>query len=360
MSRFFSKKYDGLAAYVPGEQPQDMQYIKLNTNESPYPPSAKTQEAIQAELGRLELYSDPENRRLKRKLARVYGVNENQVITTNGSDEVLNFAFMAFADESRPLVFADITYGFYKVLAELARIPYETIALRDDLTIDADDYIGIGCTATIVIANPNSPTGEYVEKSDIEKIVASNPDSIVIVDEAYINFGGDSSSSLVPKYDNLVVVSTFSKSYSLAGARLGFAIADSRLIADMNTIKYSCDPYAVNRMSEAAGVAALVDGEYYKKNCDEIIKTRSWTAGELKKLGFTMTDSRANFIFARHESIGGEQLYEELKKRGILIRHLSGERIKGYNRITIGTMSQMQKFVEAVSQILGGVYGGAP
>ena len=350
MSAFFSQKYSRLVPYTPGEQPQDMQYIKLNTNESPYPPSPAVLAAVKAEAERLHLYSDPCLARVTRAIAERYGVGEDQVIVTNGSDEVLNFAFMAFADEARPLVFPDLTYGFYPVFAELNGIPYREISVGDDFTIDPDDYIG--AKETVVIANPNAPTGLFLPLSEIERIVASDPERVVIVDEAYVDFGAESAVSLVGRYPNLLVTQTFSKSRSMAGARLGFGIGSPALIKDLHTIRYSTNPYNVNRMTEAAGAAALSEDAYYMENCATVAKNRDVTAERLREMGFVVTDSRANFLFARSDRIGGEELYLELKKRGILVRHFSKERIKDYNRITVGTEEQMSAFLAAVREIL--------
>ena len=350
MSKFFSKKYSALTPYTPGEQPKDMQYIKLNTNESPFPPSASVTAAVGDESGRLQLYSDPENLQLRKKIAELYSVSPDEVIVTNGSDEVLNFAFMAFSDEERPLVFPDITYGFYPVFAELNGIPYTEIPLKEDFSIDVNDYTANN--RTVVIANPNAPTGLCLTLAEIEKIVAANSDNVVIIDEAYIDFGGESAVSLIGKYDNLIVTQTFSKSRSMAGARLGFGIGNKKLIADLNTIKYSTNPYNVNRMTEVAGVAALCDNGYYMDNCKKIIDTREWTANELKKLGFTTLPSKANFIFAKCEKIGGEKLYSELKSRGILVRHFKKAKISDFVRITIGTEEQMMTLIATINQIL--------
>ncbi len=350
MSRFFSKKYSSLEAYTPGEQPRDMKYVKLNTNESPFPPSPSVIEAARLEAGRLNLYSDPECKALVEDSAKLFGVNSKQILMSNGSDEILNFAFMAFSDNEHPIVFPDITYGFYSVFAELNGIPYSEIPLTSDFKINVDDYIGIN--KNIVIANPNAPTGIALSLSEVERIVESNPDSVVIIDEAYVDFGAESAVSLINKYDNLLVTGTFSKSRSLAGARLGFGIACEALIADLNTIKYSTNPYNVNRMTMAAGCAAIADNEYYMENCRTISENREWTAARLSELGFELTDSKANFIFAKSDKISGEELYLELKKRGVLIRHFSKDRIKEYNRITVGTREQMQTFVRETENIL--------
>lgn len=350
MSRFFSEKFASLEAYTPGEQPKDMKYIKLNTNESPFPPSPSVIEAAREEAGRLQLYSDPELTPLIEKLAELYGVNKENVIATNGSDEVLNFAFMAFSDSSHPIIFPDITYGFYPVFANLSGIPYEEIPLKEDFTVDYRDYVGVG--KNIVIANPNAPTGLALTLAEIEEIVKSNPDNVVIIDEAYVDFGGESAIPLTKKYDNLLVTGTFSKSRSLAGARLGFGIASAEIIRDLNTIRYSTNPYNVNRMTMMAGCAALRDNDYYMQNCRTIMENRAYTKSALEALGFCVLDSKANFLFAESSDIDGEELYKELKSRGILIRHFSKERIKNYNRITIGTRAEMDAFLSATENIL--------
>ncbi len=350
MSRFFTGKYKKLVPYTPGEQPKDNVYIKLNTNESPFPPSKGVIEAVSAESCRLQLYSDPECFDLTRKLAELYGVSPEQVIMTNGSDEVLNFAFMAFCDEKHPIAFPNISYGFYPVFADVNCIPYTEIPLKDDFTIDVNDYVGIN--KNIVIANPNAPTGIALTLDEIERIVASNPDNVVIIDEAYVDFGGESAVSLVDKYDNLLVTQTFSKSRSMAGARLGFGIANKAMIADLNTIRYSTNPYNVNRMTSAAGVAALIDNEHYMANCMEIINNREYAARELKTLGFELTDSKTNFIFAKSSKISGMELYLKLRANGILVRHFDKPLISDYNRITIGTKEQMVTFITTVKKIL--------
>ena len=350
MSRFFTDRLSSLEAYVPGEQPKDMKYIKLNTNESPFPPSPSVIEAAREEACRLQLYSDPECTPLIAKFAEIYGIEADRVIMTNGSDEVLNFAFMAFFDEKRTAIFPDISYGFYPVFARLNRIPYDEIPLCEDFSVNYKDYVGVG--KNVVIANPNAPTGLALSLSEIEEIVASNPDNIVIIDEAYVDFGGESAIPLTYKYDNLIVTGTFSKSRSLAGARLGFGVACPALIRDLNTIKYSTNPYNVNRMTMMAGYRALCDNSYYMDNCKKIIENREYTKGVLRTLGFRVLDSLANFLFAEHPSIGGGELYSELRKRGILVRHFSKERIKSFNRITIGTREEMDALLSAVRDIL--------
>ena len=351
MSRFFSSKYDKLVPYVPGEQPKDnVDTVKLNTNESPFPPHPAVAEAVAKECGRLNLYSDPECVLLHRKIAALYGVKPNQVIATNGSDEALYFAFLAFGDAENPLVFPDITYGFYPVFAQLGQIPYEEIPVREDLSVCQEDYLGIH--KTVVLANPNAPTGMALGRNVIEEIVRSNPDNVVIIDEAYVDFGGESTVGLVDRYDNLLVIQTFSKSRSMAGARLGFAIGNEKLISDMNTIKYSFNPYNVNRMTAAAGCAALEYNDYYMDNCRIIMENRSYTTQALRELGFEVLDSKTNFVFARSDRLSGEELSRQLKQKNILVRHFQKERIRDYLRISIGTRQQMERLVCATAEIL--------
>lgn len=349
MSRFFSEKYRSLVPYTPGEQPKELNLIKLNTNESPFPPSPKAVEFAKREAEKLQLYSDPECRDLVKTAADYFGVSQNEILFTNGSDEILNFAFMAFCDDAHGAFFPDITYGFYPVFAELNGIPFEEIPLKDDFTVDVNDFCGV--KKTVFIANPNAPTGIALSLSDIEKIVKSNPDNIVVIDEAYVDFGAESAIKLIHKYDNLLVTGTFSKSRSLAGGRLGFGIANEALIKDLNTVKYSTNPYNVNRMTMAAGVGAIEDNEYFVNNCREIQNVREYASEELQKMGFELTYSSANFIFAASKNIDGETLYLKLKEKGILIRHFDKERIKNYNRITVGTYEQMDALISAVKEI---------
>lgn len=350
MSRFFSEKYASLVPYTPGEQPRDMQYIKLNTNESPYPPSEKAQ-ALGAEAAkRLQLYPDPECTVLVNELASLYSVKPSQVLLTNGSDEILNFTFMAFCDSKTPALFADITYGFYKVFAQINCLPYEEVALNDDFTLNKADYMG--CGKTVFIANPNAPTGIALTLDEVEQIVSSNPDNVVVIDEAYVDFGAQSAVSLVNKYDNLLVTQTFSKSRSMAGARLGFGIACETLINDLKTVKYSTNPYNINSMTMAAGLGCIRDEDYTRSNCREIMETRAYTAEKLKEMGFEMTDSLTNFLFCKHPDIDGEELYLKLKAAGVLVRHFGSEKLCQYNRITIGTREQMDTLIQKIKTIL--------
>ena len=350
MSRFFSSRYSALEAYTPGEQPKDMKYIKLNTNESPYPPSPRVSECAMSESKRLNLYSDPESRDLTQAVADLYNVKYENVLMTNGSDEILNFAFMAFCDDNKGIAYPEISYGFYPVFAQLNRIPYKEIPLKADFSIDIEDYCNIGMN--IVIANPNAPTGIALTAEQIEKIVSTNQDSVVIIDEAYVDFGAESVVEMTKKYDNLLVTQTFSKSRSLAGARLGFGIGNAQLIADMNTVKYSTNPYNVNRMTSAAGIAAIEDNDYYMNNCKIIAQTREYTKTELEKLGFTVLESKSNFLFAKCNSVDGEKYYLTLKSMGILVRHFTKPLISEYVRITIGTKEQMDALIDATKKIL--------
>ena len=353
MSRFLNKRYQTLEAYTPGEQPQDMVYTKLNTNESPYPAAPHVVASIgKTDLENLRLYSDPECKPLIRKLAESYGVQPENVFVSNGSDDILNFSFMAFSGQPGKALFPDITYGFYQVFADLYEVEAKKIPLLDDFSIDYRQYCGQDCM--IVLANPNAQVGRALPLWQMEEIIASNQDHVVVVDEAYVDFGAESCVPLICKYKNLLVVQTFSKSRSMAGARLGFAIGSKELIEDLNRIKYSTNPYNINRLTMTAGVAALEAQDYYNANCQKIMTVRAYTTEALTKLGFTVIPSQANFVFAAHPAYDGEKLYLDLKARGILVRHFSSERIKNFNRITIGTLEQMQLLVRTVSELLGG------
>ena len=351
MSRFLSARFADLETYTPGEQPQDMQYVKLNTNESPFPPSPEVIAAVNAyEVGRLNLYPDPDCRVLRQKLADLYGVGPGNVFLSNGSDDILNFAFMAFCDESRPVAFPSISYGFYPVYANLYRLPYTAIPLREGFRLDPEDYCSI--RKNIVIANPNAPTGRVISVADIERIAASNPDHVVLIDEAYIDFGGESCRGLIPRYENLLVCQTFSKSRSMAGGRLGFALGSEALIADLNKIKYSTNPYNINRLTMAAAEAAIDSSDYYVRNCRTIAENRAYTVSALEKLGFETLPSKANFIFTRCPNVEGGTLYSALKAKGVLVRHWDKPEISDYCRITIGSREQMDILLEKILEIL--------
>ena len=351
MSKFLNEKYKCLEAYVPGEQPTDKKYIKLNTNESPYPPSQETLEALSKEESiSLNLYPDPTCGKLKEAIANRFNLSKENVFVSNGSDDILNFSFMAFAGNGEKAIFPDISYGFYQVFCELHNVEYEKKPLNEDFTININDYTTNN--AMVVIANPNAPTGIFLTINEIEKIVRSNPDHIVIIDEAYIDFGGESAVQLVDTYSNLLVVQTFSKSRCLAGGRIGFAFGSADIISDLEKIKYSTNPYSINRVSLNAGVAAIESDKYYMDKCLEIISSREYTKRKLEEMGFFVTDSKANFIFAKKEGIDGEGFYNKLRENGVLVRHFTSERIKDFNRITIGTKEQMEKFIEVTKSIL--------
>lgn len=351
MSRFFSNKFSGLAPYVPGEQPRGAEYIKLNTTESPFPPSPGAVAAGAKALERLMLYPDPECGALCAAAAETFGVRPEQVICTNGSDEVLSWAFAAFCDGDRPAVFPDVTYGFYPVFAREQGVPYREVPLKDDLTVDIDAFME--AKGTLVIANPNAPTGIALPRDVIEALLRADPARMVVVDEAYVDFGGESVVKLIERYDNLLVTQTFSKSRSMAGARLGLGFAVEPVIRDLNTLRFSVNPYNVNSVTLAAGIGALADPAYTAANCRTVIENRAFAAAELIKLGFELTDSRANFVFARYPGVDGETLYRELKAKGILVRHFARpERISDYLRITVGTRAQMEALLRALAEII--------
>ena len=351
MSRFLSGRFAQLKAYVPGEQPQNKSYIKLNTNESPYPPAPQVVEALKTkEINDLRLYSDPECKLLRRALADYYKVTPENIVVGNGSDEILSFAFMAFCDKNIGVSYPDISYGFYPVFADLYGIAKNEIPLHGNFSINAADYFNAG--STIVIANPNAPTGVCLSIADVESIVKANPNNVVVIDEAYIDFGGESCIPLTAKYDNLLVVQTYSKSRSLAGARLGYAVGNSELIADLEKLRYSTNPYNVNRLTLLAGRAAVEGQAYYDNNNDEIIQNREYTSAKLKEMGFALTNSKANFIFASHPKLFGKELYQGLRERGILVRHFEKPKISDYVRITGGTKDQMDSLLISLKEML--------
>lgn len=351
MSRFLDAKYQAVEAYIPGEQPRDMQYIKLNTNESPYPPAPEVVAAVTAqEVELLRLYSDPTCKVLRSKVAKLYGVPEETVFLSNGSDELLNFAFMAFGEKG--YVFPDITYGFYEVYGDLYGGNYRKIPLGADFSLNYKDYCGVN--KMVIIANPNAPTGLSIPVWQIEEMLKTNPDSVVLVDEAYVDFGGESAYPLIEKYDNLLVVRTFSKSRCLAGGRLGYAFGAPALIADLEKLRFSTNPFNIDRMALVMGEATIDADDYYQDKCRAIIEAREWTAKELEKLGFEVIPSQTNFLLAKTDKVDGNDMYLQLKKRGILVRHFANPRIYQYNRITIGTQEQMEVFIEKVKEILAG------
>ena len=350
MTPFLSARHRDLKPYIPGEQPQDQAYIKLNTNESPYPPGPGVLAAVSREAGRAQLYSDPELLAARQKLARRYGVQEENVLLTNGSDEALNFIILAYGDKSHPFAFPDITYGLYPIQCRLYGVPYEEIPLREDFTVDTEACMR--WEGHLILANPNAPTGIALPRDAIRGIAQKNPRRLVTVDEAYVDFGGESCVPLIHELDNLLVVQTYSKSRSLAGARLGFIIGPAPLIKDINAVRCSINPYNVNRMSLAAAAAAIDEDGLYVANCRRIEETRQWTAQRLAELGFRVLPSRANFLFAAPPRMDGEEYYRRLKARGVLVRHFSSPRTSSFVRISIGAPEDMQALIERTHQIL--------
>ena len=351
MSKFLSPTLAAVTPYTPGEQPQDQQYIKLNTNESPYLPSPAVIAAVsEHEVEKLRLYSDPACADLLKAAAAHFGLQPEQIMPGNGSDENLFFALRAFCDADHPLAYADITYGCYGVWCGLMHIPSHIIPLKEDFTLDPKDYYGLN--QTIVLANPNAPTGIALPRAEIEGILKANPNNVVIVDEAYVDFGGESCVPLIDRYENLLVVQTFSKSRSLAGMRIGYAFGNPELIKYLNDVKYSFNSYTMDRTTIAAGVASMEDKAYFEECCHKIITTREWTKAELRRLGFSFQDSRSNFIFATHESCPAKELFAALREKHIYVRYFPKDRIDNHLRITIGTDEEMKKLVEFLTEYL--------
>ena len=347
----WEKNIRKVVPYTPGEQPNQPDMIKLNTNENPYPPAPKVQQVLkEMDAGDLRLYPDPSAGALVKAIADYYGLNEDQVFVGVGSDDVLAMSFLTFFNGEKPVLFPDITYSFYDVWAELFRIPYERPALDDSFHIKKEDYFKEN--GGIIFPNPNAPTGVEFPLQDIEEILKANPGSVVIVDEAYIDFGAHSALPLISKYDNLLVVQTFSKSRSMAGMRIGFACGNPVLIKYLNDVKYSFNSYTMNRTSLAAGVAAIGDRDYFEDTCQKIMDTREWTQKELKTLGFTFQDSKANFIFAAHKTCPAKQIFEALRAKHIYVRYFAKPRIDNYLRITIGTREEMEQLIRFLKDYL--------
>lgn len=338
--------------YVPGEQPKKQNIIKLNTNENPYPPAPGVAEAVKSvDIDRLRMYPDPLVTDLVEAIASNYKVKNEQVFVGVGSDDVLAMIFMTFFNSKKPILFPDITYSFYDVWADMLRIPYEQIPLDENFKIHPEDYSREN--GGVIFPNPNAPTGELMDLAQIEEIIQANPDVIVVVDEAYIDFGGVSALPLIDKYDNVIVVQTFSKSRSMAGSRIGFAISNPTLIKYLNDVKYSFNSYTMDTITIAAGTAAMRDLAYFEMTRDKIIQTREWTKQELKRLGFVFGDSKSNFIFAMHPDVSGVALFEALREHDIFVRHFSNPaRINEYLRITIGTDEQMKTFIAFLEDYL--------
>lgn len=357
MSIYWNDTTSKIIPYVPGEQPQDKKYIKLNTNENPYPPSPKVIEAIKSAASEsLRLYPDPECKMLKEAIAEVYDVSVENVFTGNGSDEILAFCFMAFFDEQKPVKFADITYSFYNVYADFFKVPYEIVPLNQDFSLPVEKFITSEepfRQAGIIIANPNAPTGMAVGINDIERIVSENQNSVVIIDEAYVDFGCESAVPLTKKYPNVLVVHTLSKSRALAGLRAGFAIGSVELVEGLSRVKNSFNSYTLDRIAIEAAAAALRDTEYFEEIRKKIIHTREKFSKELAQLGFRVIPSSANFVFVSHATYKADFLFQELKNRGILVRYFRKPGIDNYLRITIGTDEEMDKLIETVKQVTG-------
>ncbi len=347
----WEKNIRRVTPYTAGEQPKSTNIIKLNTNETPYPASKNVADTLQAfGTESLRRYPDFNSTALVESLAKEYGLNPNQIFVGVGSDDVISVAFMTFFHGESPILFPDVTYSFYDVWASVYEIPYKQIPLDEEFQFRPDDYrLPNG---GIIFPNPNAPTGVYQPLSQIEEIIKANPDSVVIVDEAYIDFGGESAISLLPKYENLLVIQTFSKSRSLAGLRIGFAMGNPKLIAYMNDVKFSINSYTMGGIVQACGVAAIADRTYFEESVAKIIATREWTARELTKLGFTFPESKANFLFASHGEVPAEYLFQALKAQGIYVRYWNKPRISNHLRITIGKQEDMEQFISTLADIL--------
>jgi histidinol-phosphate aminotransferase len=346
MSRYWSEVVRQLEPYVPGEQPQIDGLIKLNTNESPYPPSPRVHEILNAEAcDRLRLYPDPNSRKLKNTLANYYRVNPEQIFVGNGSDEVLALVFMAFFQQGKPLLFPDITYSFYKVYCRLFGIDAQTVPLRDDYTIDFNDYPADN--GGIIFPNPNAPTSIGKPLADIEVLLQRNRHSVVVVDEAYVDFGGETAVALVERYPNLLVVQTLSKSRALAGLRVGFAVGNVELIEGLDRVKNSFNSYPLDRLAEAAAVVALEDDDYFLQSCARVMATREWTVAQLQQLGYRVLPSQANFVFAQPPG-DAVDVMARLRAQKILVRHFNAPRVRDFLRITIGTDSEMEALINVL------------
>lgn len=345
----YLKNIRTVTPYTPGEQPKDKNMIKLNTNENPYPPSPKVLEALK-QVDRLRMYPDPAASDLVEAIAEYKGLKKEQVFVGVGSDDVLAMCFMTYFNSEKPILFPDITYSFYDVWAELFQVPFERIPLKEDFSICPEDFEKPN--GGIIFPNPNAPTGLYLPLTFVEEIVKKNQDSIVIVDEAYIDFGGTSAQCLLEKYENLVVVQTFSKSRSMAGMRIGYAMAGEKLIKALNDVKYSFNSYTMNQPSILLGQASVKDEDYFQKTCNDIIETREWFKKEMTALGFSFPDSKANFLFASHPLIPAEEIFEASKKEHIYVRYFKKTRIDNYLRITIGTREEMETYVAFLKKYL--------
>lgn len=353
MKTFWSSRIRELTPYTPGEQPKNRTFIKLNTNENPYPPSPKAVAAIQAAAGeQLRLYPDPEGSELIRALSRRTGLGEDQIFVGNGSDEVLSFAFQAFFDPGSTIVFPDITYSFYPVYANLFGIRCRTIPLRADFTLPVEEFLG--GNDGVVIANPNAPTGMELGQAGLRRILEGNPDHVVLVDEAYVDFGGISALPLLGEYPNLLVVQTASKSRALAGLRVGYAFGSADLIAGLNCVKNSINSYTLDRLAIAGAAASVEDEDYFQMRRSQVIATRERTMRRLRELGFIVLPSQANFIFVSHPTVAAQQLFAGLRERGILVRYFAQPRVEQFLRISIGTDADMVALTAALRELIAG------
>lgn len=356
MNKKLEANFRKVEPYVPGEQPNLPDMIKLNTNENPYPPSPKVVEAVrQFDSDMLRLYPDPASEVLVEAIAKRYDVGKDQVYVGVGSDDVLAIAFLTFFNSGKPILFPDITYSFYDVWAELFQIPYERPPLDENFNLRMEDYIV--CNGGVVIANPNAPTGVRQSLDFLRQVIEANRDVVVIIDEAYIDFSGASALPLIEEYDNVVIVQTFSKSRSMAGMRIGYAMAQPGLIKAMNDVRYSFNSYPMTRLSVALGVAAIEDEAYFQETSAKIIDTRERTKRELHRLGFTFGDSMTNFIFATHDRVPAQVIFEQLREKHIFVRHFDAPRINNYLRISIGTDEEMKRFLGEVEEIIGAYQG---
>lgn len=350
---YLSRRCRSILPYTAGEQPQDKRYVKLNTNECPYPPSPEVEKTLKEfDAGRLRLYPDPENKKLVNAIAAKHGLQPENVFTGNGSDEVLCMCFPAFFDENDEVAYADVTYSFYKVWAHMFDVRSHKIPLDDEFKLLHTDYMYMDGVKGIIICNPNAPTGIALGRLDLLAIVESNPDKIVIVDEAYGEFASCSVANRVCDYPNLLVVKTLSKAYALAGARCGYALGNKALIDGLKLIKNSMNSYTVNALTEAIAVAAIKDDKYYAGVIDRINAEREETSDALRQLGFEVLPSSSNFIFARHRTLSGSEIYFQLKQNGVLVRHFKSDRISDFVRITIGTHEEMKTLISEIKKIV--------
>lgn len=355
MSKYWNEKVKEIEPYVPGEQPKDKKYIKLNTNENPYPPSNKVIEAMKnAVNGDLKLYPDPNCSELINEIAKYYNLSEEEIFIGNGSDEILAFSFMTFFSRDKQILFPDISYTFYKVYAELFNLDYKLVKLDEDFNIPLHELKKPN--GGVIIPNPNAPTGKYVNIDELKKLVEANKDSVVIIDEAYIDFGGESMVKFIKDYDNLLVIQTLSKSRSLAGLRVGFALGHKGLIEGLNRIKNSINSYTIDRVALAGAKAAIEDSDYFEEITKKIINTREKVSKELEELGFNVLESKSNFVFASHNELSGKVLYETLKDNGILVRYFDKDRIDNFLRITIGTPEEMKALIDKLKLILKNIH----